>query len=545
MADTLRADSPNPRSGGQQPMPSMKVVLIGFQEQENLGLGYLASVLDNAGFETEVLDFREGPPALLDRIATEKPLFVGFSVIFQYHVQDFAKLVDYLRSKEVRCHFTAGGHYPSLRPRQLLETVPEIDSIVLFEGESTLLALARRLAHGQDWQEIEGIAYRSGSGQVKTSVRKLIDDLDVLPFPKRTNPPIMCAGNKSVTLIASRGCVRNCSFCSIRKFYKSPPGKIKRIRSPRNVVAEMRKLHEEQDIRIFFFQDDDFPVVGRKGRRWVSEFLNGLDKHGLSQKILWKISCRTDEVESPLFKEMKAAGLFLVYLGIESGNPTGLEVLNKGVTVSQNLDAVRKLKDLDILYDYGFMLFDPSSTFDSVQDNIAFQRDLCGDGSSPAGFCKMVPYADTAIEKQLKQERRLKGNLHCQDYDFLDPRLDAYYRYLKDTFGEWMFSSTGLLNKLKWVRYEAAILNRTFPNDPDILLHQAVIERIVAMANSVYFSVSEGLVDMFANGRAEHADAVLLEFQQFVLGQQHDLVMQLSDAIDSLQLVNEKCEMRP
>ncbi len=80
--------------------------------------------------------------------------------------------------------------------------------------------------------------------------------------------------------------------------------------------------------------------------------------------------------------------------------------------------------------------------------------------------------------------------------------------------------------------------------DPDILLHKAVIERIVAMANSVYFSVSEGHMDVFANGRAEHADAVLLEFQHFVLGQQHDLVTLLSDAIDSLHLVNEKCEMR-
>ena len=167
-----------------------------------------------------------------------------------------------------------------------LETVPKIDSIVLFEGELTLLALARNLAQGKDWHTTDCIAFRDGAGQIKTSVRKLIDDLDVLPFPKRTNPPIMCASKKSVTLIASRGCVRNCSFCSIRKFYKSPPGKIKRIRSPQNVVAEIRKLHEEQDIRIFFFQDDDFPVVGRKGQRWVSEFLKGLDKQGLSQRIL-------------------------------------------------------------------------------------------------------------------------------------------------------------------------------------------------------------------------------------------------------------------
>ena len=242
---------------------------------------------------------------------------------------------------------------------------------------------------------------------------------------------------------------------------------------------------------------------------------------------------------------MKAAGLFLVYLGIESGNPTGLEILNKGITVSQNLEAVQQLKDLDILYDYGFMLFDPSSTFNSVKDNIAFQRALCGDGSSPAGFCKMVPYADTEIEKRLKEANRLKGNLHRQDYDFLDPRLDDYYRYLKDTFGEWMFSSTGLLNKLKWVRYESVILNRTYPNDPDILLHKAIIEHIVAMANSVYFSVSEGLIDVFTNGRAKHADAILVEYQHFVLGQQHDLVMQLSDAIDSLRSTNKESEMRP
>ena len=73
------------------------------------------------------------------------------------------------------------------------------------------------------------------------------------------------------------------------------------------------------------------------------------------------------------------------------------------------------------MFSYGFMLFDPSSTFESVRENIAFLRAIVGDGSAPAVFSRMLPYGGTPIRDQLAQEGRLRGDLTHPDYDLPRP----------------------------------------------------------------------------------------------------------------------------
>jgi hypothetical protein len=87
----------------------------------------------------------------------------------------------------------------------------------------------------------------------------------------------------------------------------------------------------------------------------------------------------------------------MVYLGIESGNEEGLQALNKNISVEQNISAVRVLKSLGLRYDFGFMLFDPSSTIETVLENIRFLRKICGDGSATASFGKTLPYSGTEL----------------------------------------------------------------------------------------------------------------------------------------------------
>jgi anaerobic magnesium-protoporphyrin IX monomethyl ester cyclase len=83
------------------------------------------------------------------------------------------------------------------------------------------------------------------------------------------------------------------------------------------------------------------------------------------------------------------------------------------------LQAVALLKELGIAFSYGFMLFDPSSTFESVRQNVGFLRQIVGDGSAAALFCRMLPYGGTPIRDQLQLEGRLRGNVTHPDYDFL------------------------------------------------------------------------------------------------------------------------------
>lgn len=495
-------------------MNRRKVIFIAYQDQENLGIGYLSSMLLSRGFDVETVDFRLNKDEISRHVKEVDPLMVGFSLIFQYHSFMLRELAKYLKEDGVDCHFTVGGHYPSLRFENILNIVPDLDSVVRFEGEHAVCELAESLSMDRDWRKIRGIAYRSDGKPISNELRPLIDDLDTLPFPHRSKS-FQCMGKNYAHILASRGCIRNCSFCSVRKFYGTPPGRLRRTRSPANIVEEMNELYNKYESSVFLFQDDDFILLGRLGRKWILDFIQQLEVEGLADKILWKISCRSDEVDFDLFKKMKKAGLFLVYLGIESGNQTGLEVLNKRLTIEDNIGAVEILKRLDINYEFGFMLFDPSSTFESIRTNIRFLKKICGDGSSPVVLGKTVPLAETDIERRLANEGRLKGSIINPDYDFLDLRLNGYCEFLHRALQEWMFTQNGILAKLRWHRFEVAVLEKFYPYAKGIPEYEVFLTEIIASSNALFFTFVEKAATISEEGsyNSERELNELVEFQ--------------------------------
>jgi len=440
---------------------SRPVMLIGFQEQANLGLGYLAATLRRVGYRVQVFDFEQERERILAAAKSLDPILIGFSLIFQFYVDRFGALIRYLRDNGVGCHFTIGGHFPSLSYQHTLELLPELDSVVRFEGKTTLLEMVDRLSRGRDWRDIAGIAYCSGDQVIATEPRPLVPDLDSLPYPERDAcRGTTILGRRAIPMLASRGCIRTCSFCSIHVFYRVAPGKVVRTRKPAKVVEEMRVLHERDGITIFLFQDDDFPVYGVVWQRWAREFVAELHRSGLPGRVIWKINCRADAVDPVLFAEMRDAGLFMVYMGLESGSEEGLTTLHKQITVEQNLRAVATLKELGIMFEFGFMLFDPSTTFESVNDSLDFLRTIAGDGAAPATFCRMIPYDGTPIKDQLAREGRLKGDICHPDYDFLDPRVDVFFQALNRMVhvSGWIHGIGALTVQLQYVKGEVAAM---------------------------------------------------------------------------------------
>ena len=481
---------------------SRPVVLIGFQKQGNLGIGYLASALGRQGYRVVMIDFQETQAEILGTVRAAQPVLVGFSLIFQFYLPEFADLVRYLRSQGVSCHFTIGGHFPSLSYRQTLHMIPELDSVVRFEGEDTLCELVDSLSAGRPWQGLNGIAHHAETGISSNALRPLVHDLDDLPYPTRAFNPMTVLGHRIMPILASRGCARTCSFCSIHTFYRSAPGKVVRIRKPAAVVQEMRALHDERGITIFLFQDDDFPLFGPSWRRWTMELVEELSRRDLVGRVIWKINCRADAVEATLFRHLREAGLYVVYMGLESGSEEGLEVLNKEVTVEENLRAVATLKELGLMFQYGFMLFDPSSTFESVRANVAFLRRIAGDGSVAATFCRMLPYDGTPIKDELERTGRLRGDVCNPDYDFLDPRLGRYFDALNGLLNVagWIHGCRALSPQLDWAWHEVAVLQRLFPVLDDFTTYTDALRSMTARSNELLFTVVEEMADVFEHG---------------------------------------------
>lgn len=487
-------------------MPSRNVALIGFQDQGNLGLGYLASVLRKQNFAPAIFDFRQAPETLAHRLRELQPLIVGFSVIFQYYLPQFAWLAWYLRHSGITCHFTCGGHFPTLEPAEVFRAVPEMDTVVRGEGEITLRDLAEHLYSDNSWTRIPGIAFREGEQVVLNPARSLVADLDALPFPEAPARFPSVFGLGIAPILASRGCARSCSFCSIHPFYGSSPGKHVRIRRPASVVDEMHWLYTRHGVRIFLFQDDDFPVWGKFGEGWVSDFLETIRERDLYGKTLWKISCRADQVAPNLFRRMREHGLHSVYLGIESGNDSGLRVLGKQTSVEQNRRAVSTLRELDLAHPYGFMMFDPSSTFASLRSNLRFLRWVVDDDVTGATICRMVPYAGTPIRESLAQQGRLRGSIEDPDYDFLDPNLNVFFDSVRPLISGWLYGVDAVFNQVNWAWEEFVVLKRLFPPLTGAQDYSSRLRAITRQSNQYLLGSFEEALHTFQAGGAAFLD---------------------------------------
>jgi radical SAM superfamily enzyme YgiQ (UPF0313 family) len=282
-------------------------------------------------------------------------------------------------------------------------------------------------------------------------------------------------------------------------FYRGAPGRVVRVRKPAKVIEEILYLHRHHNARVILFQDDDFPLWGPPGRRWADELVGCMYDAGLVGRVLWKISCRAEHVEHNLFAKLRDAGLFLVYMGVESGTEEGLELLNKETTVGQNLQAVETLKQLGIQVSYGFMLFDPSSTFESVRENLGFLRRMVGDGRAAATFSRMLPYGGTPIRDTLKKEGRLRGDLTYPDYDFFDLRLNEYYGLLLPTVGPWIHKK-GFSYELNYAWDELETVSRLARGMVGVEEYRAALRSLTAESNDRLLRHVEDSLDAFERG---------------------------------------------
>jgi len=493
------------------PAQRTDAILVGWERQENLGLRHILSYLEAEGYRVQLVPYAPGAEDSVVRAVCEADArLVGFSIIFQYNLRDYGELMKALRKAGVQSHFTAGGHYPSLRPENTLREIPELDTVVRFEGELTARELLERLDRPETWGEIQGLTFRREGEVVVNPARPLIEDLDRLPWPARGEQLQSVRGIPTAPMLASRGCLFDCSFCSIRQFYGQAPGPLRRTRSPEDVAREMRYLFDARGVRLFLFQDDDFAAKTENQRDWVGRFLLALDRERLTGRIGWKISCRVDDIEPEIMTRCRDRGLLTVYLGVESGSASGLKTLNKHATVEQNLRSMRILKETGVDADMGFMLLDPGSTLESVRENVAFLRKVAELGGPPICFVKTLPLAGTAMEKQLAEEGRLTGDPLRPDYRFLDPRLDHYALWITLRFSHRNSAPNGLVETLRIAHFDQLVA-RAFEPEPWTEEYGAKLRRLINHANESAISTLERTLEIV--DECPDADSVALAWR--------------------------------
>ncbi len=433
----------------------------GQMPNEHLGILSLKSFACSKGYDADVIDMAienlnvaSAIPLILD----QNPRVLGISMLDDTKNFGFL-LIKELRETGYRGKIILGGYFPTFSARDILQDFPEVDFIVRGEGELTLVELLEVLINYKksDFSKIQGLSFKDGETIVENPSRPLITDLEILP-PIDRKYATDCIDNKQpLRVYATRGCWGGCSFCDIISLYGHSRGKQWRRRPVELLVKELAELAETYQATHFIFNDDQFLVIGKKNLEYVEEFAATLEQNNLD--ITFDLMCRADTVTQPVMTRLQAVGLQRVFLGLESFDPRQLERYQKGISVRQNLRALRILKNQKIDVIASVILTDAYTTlFDLLkQFAVIFQltrRYFNSKNCQISVNKKLEVYRGSKVYQEYKTKGLLTKDHYLQGYDFkLKPLTDWRLKLL--TMEEHMGSFIS-----RSIRYLSSILNQ-------------------------------------------------------------------------------------
>jgi anaerobic magnesium-protoporphyrin IX monomethyl ester cyclase len=368
-----------------------------------LGLAYVAAALEKADFQVEILDnynLKRPSEQVKLEIKRLEPEIVGItcgSVTYRRCIETAKAVKEVLPS----CRIVIGGWQPSYMPESLLQ-YPEVDYVVMGEGERAMMELANNITKGEGKSaiaKISGIAYRQNGKTIK-SPSTFIQDLDQIPFPARHLLPMHIYDRIIPYLDASpvdtmnvvRGCPYNCAYCETKKLWGS------RVRafSPRRVVEEINHLVQNYGSKGIYFVGDNFAI----NKKRTVELCNLIKKEKLD--IRWVCDTRADQISRELLRKMKDSGCRTIFFGVESGSPRILEKLNRKITIEQITHALKLCKEEGIRIACSFMLGIPGETVKDMEATFKFARKLDPDWCQ---FNTYVAVPGSALYKEIMENK--------------------------------------------------------------------------------------------------------------------------------------------
>jgi radical SAM superfamily enzyme YgiQ (UPF0313 family) len=355
-----------------------------------LGLAFLGAALEAAGIEVQVLDCVVLPYSrslLEDTLNSFVPDVVGVTAVTM-NVHEALKVLNDVKALDPKVITVMGGPHVSFCAERTLKEYPELDLVVVGEGEATLVELVQALAAGRDWHGLRGLAYRDGDAVAVTG-RRGYADVNALPPPARHLLPLgrYRALGMPVSMTTSRGCPFKCIFCVGRKMV----GSRVRYRDPRRVVDEMAAL-SSLGFEQINLADDLFTA----NRNHCLAICSAICERALD--VRWTAFARVDTVTRPLLERMRRAGCRAVSFGVESGNETILRRVRKGITTAQVLRAAEMCLATGVTPYASFILGLPGETPGTLRETLDFSQRLQRMGVG-FGFHVLAPFPGTEVRE--------------------------------------------------------------------------------------------------------------------------------------------------
>ncbi len=312
-----------------------------------LGLLAIGGPLLDDGHDVRLLDAEFGPLSIdeiVHRVLEHAPdaVLLGHSGSTSAH-PTIAAITRQIRQRRPQIKIVYGGVFPTYHWRDVLEQEPQIDVIVRGEGEETARQVMRALQNGEALEKIAGIAFRQDNvpfAAPSAPTIRVLDDYrigwELIDFANYS----YWGDKRAVVVQFSRGCPHLCNYCGQRGFWTQW-----RHRDPQKFARELAWLHHEHGVQVVNFADEN-PTSSRKVWR---EFLEALIAEDVNLMIVG--STRADDIvrDADILHLYKKAGVARWLMGMESYDEATLQKIRKGGTTTTDREAIRLLRQHDIL----------------------------------------------------------------------------------------------------------------------------------------------------------------------------------------------------
>ena len=459
--------------------------------------GILAAIAEQKGAKVGILDLnairtrfgsKQVPTkVIIDEISAEDWDIVGIGGLTTTYSR-IKQLAPIIRKCAPNAIFIGGGGWATYNPDEILQLVPELDLICIGEGEITFAEFYDEVSNGtKDFEKVNGLCLREGTGYKFTGPRALIDDLSTVPFPayhlfetdiyfKYSSVPWSLESFNSkrrASVVWERGCPRGCTFCShngmsridLQNIYgegdRKEGEKLVRVSDKENDTFQMpaRWPTAEYAINNIKFLRDKFnvdfiTVVDENmtsNLKWTKEFCQLYVDSGLNETIKWGTlgDAPSVAVKPEIVQTMIDAGCTYISFGFESASDKVLnEDIQKGQTrahLQKTLDTIKAstLKPITT-----FMIGNEHENIDDLMETLDF---WIQNGAEIDPFI-CTPYVGSPIFYNNKDfvlqqyDERLKlvndGKINISEETVKKWKLDAVDTFMKDCGDAFQYTAT-------------------------------------------------------------------------------------------------------
>jgi len=383
--------------------------------------GILGAIVEKKGGDVGILDLNalrmnyDGnivpSNVIVEEISSEKWDIVGIGGLTTTYKR-IKQLAPLIRKCCPDSLFIGGGGWSTYNPDEILELIPELDLIVIGEGEETFSELYDNVSDNQtDFRGIAGLCLRENNELYFTAPRALIPDLNTIPYPsydlfeneiyfKYSSIPMSVESynaQRRFSVVWERGCPRGCTFCShngmsridLQNIYGSGDrlkGE-KRVRkideeegtfqlparwpSPQYAVDNIKLLVDKYDCDFISIMDENMT----SNLKWTKEFCTLYMDEGLDKILKWGTLGDAPSVATKpsIIKTMQDAGCAYISFGFESASDRVLnEDIQKGQLRSHLQTTINTLKEVGMTPITTFMIGNPTEDINDLMETVDF-----------------------------------------------------------------------------------------------------------------------------------------------------------------------------